>query len=153
SGAFPKASAKSAESISLKISDTPSELIIATKHLLVTIAKRGVLVRVAEPDATPIMSDVSEVELRNGVLAWERAAAPGVRFYGLGSRADAAVELRVSRVTAVKPFLISSAGYGEYHVASGDYSFDLGSANADRYRVEARGADKVDYYFFFGPAP
>src|SRR5205823_5575672 len=61
SGAVPKASAKSAESISLKISDTPSELIIATKHLLVTIAKRGVLVRVAEPDATPIMSDVSEV--------------------------------------------------------------------------------------------
>jgi hypothetical protein len=61
--------------------------------------------------------------------------------------------LRGNRVAAIKPFLISSAGYGEYHVASGQYSFDMGSAKADRYRIEAHGASKVDYYFFFGPAP
>ena len=149
----PQAPAKSAQPIPLKIGDTPDTLTIATKYLLLMIAKRGVLVRVAEPDSTPIMSDLSEAELRAGVLAWERAVTPGVRFYGLGARDDAAVELRGSRVAAVKPFLISSAGYGEYHVASGDYSFDLGSAKTDRYRIEARGANKVDYYFFFGPAP
>ena len=149
----PPAAGKSAEPIPLKINDTPESLTIATKYLLLTIARRGVLVRVAEPDGTPIMSDLSEAELRDGALAWERTAAPGVRFYGLGGRADAAVELRGSRVPAIKPFLISSAGYGEYHVASGDYFFDLGSAKADRYRIEARGANKVDYYFFFGPAP
>jgi hypothetical protein len=151
--AVPQAPGKSAQPVPLKINDTPESLTIATNYLLLTIAKRGVLVRVAEPDATPIMSDLSEAELRDGVLAWERAAAPGVRFYGLGARGDAAVELRGSRVAASTPFLISSAGYGEYHVASGDYSFDLGSAKADRYRIEARGANKVDYYFFFGPAP
>src|SRR6202040_3696152 len=144
---------KSAEPIPLKIGDTPDALTIASKYLLLTIAKRGVLVRVAEPDATPIMSDLSEAELRDGVIAWERVAAPGVRFYGLGARVDAAVELRGSRVAATRPFLISSAGYGEFHVASGDYSFDLASAKVDRYRIEARGANKVDYYFFFGPAP
>jgi hypothetical protein len=144
---------KSAEPISLSISDTPDALTIASKYLLFTVAKRGVLVRVAEPDATPIMSDLSEAELRDGVIAWERTAAPGVRFYGLGARADAAVELRGTRVAVARPFLISSAGYGEYHVASGNYSFDLGSAKEDRYRIEARGANKVDYYFFFGPAP
>jgi alpha-glucosidase (family GH31 glycosyl hydrolase) len=48
---------------------------------------------------------------------------------------------------------MSSAGYGEYHVAQGDYSFDLAKAQTDRYRIEARGANKVDYYFFFGPGP
>lgn len=139
--------------IPLKISDNPDSLTIGTKYLLLTIAKRGVMVRVAEPDATPIMSDASEAELREGVLAWERTAAPGVRFYGLGARGDAAVELRGSRVATTRPFLISSAGYGEFHVASGDYSFDLASAKVDRYRIEGRGASKVDYYFFFGPAP
>jgi hypothetical protein len=148
-----QARAKSAQPIPLKIGDTPDALTIATKFLLLTIAKRGVLVRVAEADATPIMSDLSEPELRKGAVAWERTAAPAVRFYGLGARGDAAVELRGSRVPAIKPFLISSAGYGEYHVAPGDYSFDLGSAKADRYRIEARGANKIDYYFFFGPAP
>jgi hypothetical protein len=144
---------KATEGIPLKISDTPETLTIATKYLLLTIAKRGVLVRVAEPDATPIMSDASEAELRDGALAWERTAALGVRFYGLGARADATVELRGSRVAATKPFLISSAGYGEFHVAPGAYSFDLGRTKTDRYRIEARGANKVDYYFFFGPAP
>ena len=148
-----QAPAKSAQPTPLKIGDTPDALTIATKYLLVTIAKRGVLVRVAEPDATPIMSDSSEAELRDGALAWERTAAPAARFYGLGARADAVVELRGSRIAAIKPFLISSAGYGEYHVASGDYSFDLCRAKPDRYRIEARGASKIDYYFFFGPAP
>ena len=149
----PHPSNKGAELVSLKISETPDALTIATKYLLLTIAKRGVLVRVAEPDATPILSDLSEAEVRDGVLAWERAAVPGVRFYGLGARSDDAVELRGSRVAALKPFLISSAGYGEFHVASGDYTFDLAHAKLDRYRIEARRANKVDYYFFFGPAP
>jgi len=144
---------KSAQPISLNISDTPDALTIATKYLLLTIAKRGVLVRVAEPDATPIMSDLSEAELQDSVITWERTAAPGVRFYGLGARADAAVELRGTRVAAARPFLISSAGYGEFHMSPGEYSFDLGRAKKDRYRIEARGANKIDYYFFFGPAP
>jgi hypothetical protein len=29
----------------------------------------------------------------------------------------------------------------------------LAQARSDRYRIEARGVDRVDYYFFFGPAP
>jgi hypothetical protein len=50
--ALPPAAGKSAQPIPLKISDTPDALTISTKFLLVTIAKRGVLVRSAEPDAT-----------------------------------------------------------------------------------------------------
>jgi alpha-glucosidase (family GH31 glycosyl hydrolase) len=76
-----------------------------------------------------------------------------MRFYGLGPRNDGAVELRGSRVPRAWPFLMSSAGYGEYHVAPGSYTFDLARAKPDRYRIEARGAAAVDYYFFFGPAP
>ena len=145
--------AKSTESVALKIRDNPDSLTVATKYLLLTIAKRGVLVRVAEADDTPIMVDASETEVRDGMLTWERTAAPGVRFHGLGPRGDAAVELRGSRVVAIKPFLISTAGYAEYHVAPATYSFDLARGKADRYRIEAQGAKTVDYYFFFGPTP
>jgi hypothetical protein len=145
--------AKSTEAVPLKITDDPDSLTLATKYLRLTIAKRGVLVLVAEADDTPIMVDASEAELRDGALTWERMAAPGVRFHGLGPREDAAVELRGSRVAAIKPFLISTAGYGEYHVAPANYSFDLARTKADRYRIEARGAKTVDYYFFFGPTP
>src|SRR5262249_53206247 len=86
-------------------------------------------------------------------VAWERSAPPKIRYYGLGARYDAAVELRGTRTAALKPFLISTAGYGEKHVASGKFTFDIARTKPDRYRIEARGATKVDYYFFLGPTP
>jgi hypothetical protein len=61
------------------------------------------------------------------------------------------VELRGTKTTAITPFLISSAGYGEFHQAPGEYTFDLARAKPDRYRIDARGANRVDYYFFYGP--
>jgi hypothetical protein len=126
---------------------------VATKFLVLTIAKDGILVRVAEPDGTPIMTDASPVEQKDGAITWERTAVPEARYFGLGAREDGAIELRGTRTAALKPFLISTAGYGEFHAAPGSYTFDLAQAKADRYRIEARGANRVDYYFFFGPTP
>jgi alpha-glucosidase (family GH31 glycosyl hydrolase) len=54
-------------------------------------------------------------------------------------------------VRAGVPFLYSTAGYGEYHVAPAAFTFD--AAHADRYLVEARGAALLDYYFCYGPTP
>jgi len=141
------------QSIGLRISETADSLRIASKYLLVTIAKHGVLARVAEPDGTPLMTDISEAELRNGAVTWERTAAPQARFCGLGPREDGAIELRGTRTAAATPLLISSSGYGELHVAPGHYSFDLAHEKPDRYRIEIQGGSKVDYYFFFGPTP
>src|SRR5205814_10654188 len=121
----------------------------AAKYVVLTIAKRGVVARGSEPNGAMIMEELTEGERKDGAIAWERAAPPRARYYGLGPRADAAVELRGARVAALKPFLISSFGYGELHVAPGDYSFDLARDRADRYRIEARLAAKIDYYFFF----
>ena len=118
-GAFVRGAAANPERVSFKVSETADSLNVATKYLLLTIAKRGAMVRVAEPDNTTIMADASEAEMRDGAVSWERAAPPQVRFYGLGAREDPAVELRGSRTTATKPFLISSAGYGEFHVEIG----------------------------------
>lgn len=114
--------------IAIKISDTPEHLKISTKYLLMMVAKRGVTVQVAEPDGTPIMVDASEPQSQDGVLAWERMASRDARFYGLGARDDATINLRGTRTAAQKPFLISTAGYGEFHVAPGTYSFDLARA-------------------------
>jgi hypothetical protein len=152
-GSWVEGPSRNPQSIGLKISETADYLKIASKYLLVTIAKQGILAHVAEPDGTTIMADASEAELRNGAVVWERTAPPHVQFYGLGAREDGAVDLRGARTTAITPFLISSAGYGELHTAPGSYSFDVGHAKADRYRIEIHGASKVDYYFFFGPTP
>jgi len=62
-GSFTRGPDKHPESINLKISETPEFLKIATKYLLVTISKTGILARVAESDGTTIMADATEVEI------------------------------------------------------------------------------------------
>jgi alpha-glucosidase (family GH31 glycosyl hydrolase) len=74
------------------------------------------------------------------------------RFYGLGSRRTPTLDLRGSVIQAKKPFLISSAGYGEYFRAPGAYTFDLASARPDRLRTTFAG-DRVEFFFYCGPAP
>jgi len=49
-------------------------------------------------------------------------------------------------LAAEVPFLVSTAGYGEYHASSGVYRFDLTAAG--RYRIEA---PAIDYFFYYGP--
>jgi hypothetical protein len=110
------------EAVDFKLTDTPASLRVATKYLILTIPKTGVRVQVAEADGTPIMTDAGEAEWRDGAVTWERVASPEARFFGLGAREGDAVELRGTRTTAIKPFLISSAGYGEFHQAPGEYT-------------------------------
>jgi hypothetical protein len=45
-------------------------------------------------------------------------------------------------------FLVSSAGYGEFHAGGGTYRFDFTAG--DKYRVQG---PEIDYYFYFGPTP
>jgi len=137
----------------VSVTETADSLVISSKYVALTIAKQGVIVSTAEPNGAVIMSDASEVELQDGFIAWERSAPLRARFFGLGARADSNVELRGKKVAAKKPFLLSTLGYAELHVAPGDYSFDVARAKPDRYRIEARHANKIDYYFFYGPAP
>ena len=150
---LPKGSTASSEPVLFTTSETPEALTYATKYVTVTVSKRGVLVRTTDMNGGPMMADASEIERRDGGVTWERLAPAQARFFGLGARDDASIELRGSRITGAKPFLISSLGYGEWHVAAGDYTFDVGRATPQRYRIEARGTRNVDYYFFYGPAP
>jgi hypothetical protein len=152
-GAWVEGPAIRPQTIDLKIGSTADALSITSKYLKVTITKHGVLVHVDESDGKPLMADASEVVMKDGSVSWERMAPAHVRYFGLGARESGGIELRGTRVTTMRPFLISTAGYGEWHPAPGRYDFDLAHTRADRYHIEAHGAAKVDYYFFFGPTP
>lgn len=148
-GPLAAAQAGGAEPVQVQIDDTPGAVRMRSKFLEVSIQKHGVLVRVRRLDNDQVMlADLSEPREEGGSIVWERQAAAGVRFYGLGPRADPVLDLRGQAVRAEIPFLISSAGYGEYHPGGGAFHFDF--TRADRYRIQA---PRVDYYFYYGPLP
>jgi hypothetical protein len=96
-----------------------------------------------------VMADLTEPKPQPTGVAWEREAQPGVRLFGLGpDPAGLELDWRGRTVDTFYPFLISSAGYGEYHLKEALYGFDFTAP--DRYRIAA---PTVDYYFYFGPTP
>jgi len=136
------------ETVALQIDDTPGTLRIRSKYLDVAIRKPGLLIDVRRVDGPALMADLSEPRAEGGGVAWERQAPSGVRYYGLGPRADPELDLRGKSVDALIPMLISTAGYGEYHAGPGQYHFDF--TVAGRYLIRA---PQVDYFFFYGPTP
>ena len=150
-GLLPHVPRAEREAVALEVTDAPGELVFTTRYVRLRVRKPGLLLKVTKRDETPVMEDLTEARVRDGAIAWERAAASDVQVYGLGPRAEAQLNARGRRVAAAIPFLISTAGYGEYHAAPGRYTFDL--ARADRYGIEAGGASLIDYFIYFGPTP
>jgi len=143
------------EALDLRIEEDPAAVRVRSRLLEVSLRKRGLLVTVRGPATTPgatagetLMADLSEPQLSSRGVDWERRAPAGGPFYGLGTRTDAAFDLRGQSVRAENPLLLSTGGYGEYHTGSGPFVFDFTAPG--RYRVEA---PAVDYYFFYGPTP
>ena len=136
------------EALDLHIEEDTGAVRIRSRLIEVTLRKRGLLVSVTRPGAGVVMADLSEPVAVGGAMAWERQAPDGVRFYGLGPRTDAGFDLRGQSVRSDNGFLLSTAGYAEYHPSAGPFQFDL--RPADRYRIEA---PAVDYYFLFGATP
>jgi hypothetical protein len=134
--------------VALQTEDSPDAVRFRSKALEVTIRKQGLLVRVSRLDGAPLMNDLSPPRSEAGGVAWERQALSGVAFYGLGPRTDPTFDTRGKSLRAETPFLICTAGYGEYHPGAGSYRFDF--TREDRYRVQ--GPD-IDYFFYFGPTP
>lgn len=125
--------------------DAAGAVRMRSKYLEVTVQKHGLLLRVRKVDGTPLLADVSEPQQAGSGVAWERQSPAGARFYGLGPRADPSLDLRGKAVDSDMPFLVTTAGYGEFH-AAGPARFDFTAA--DRYRIEA---PAVDYFIYYGP--
>jgi len=132
--------------VAVQIDEEQGLLRLRSKFLDVAIQKRGLLVRVRKLDGTPLTADLSEPGPSGSGVAWEREAPDRARFYGLGPRTDAEFDVRGKAVASEVPFLVSTAGYGEYHASGGAYRFDFRPGY--RYRIEAPG---VDYFFYYGP--
>jgi hypothetical protein len=135
----------SGEMVEVKASGAEGKYRFETKYLVVEIDDAGSRLTVNDPERRLLASTVAKG-------AVESAIAPGERFYGLGPRRPAKLDLRGSAIETERPFLISSEGYGEYFPAPGRYKYDLGAAQAGRRRTTAPG-ERVEFYFYYGPRP
>ncbi len=134
--------------VSVRIDETPGALHIRSETIEVVIQKHGLLVAVLRANGRSLMKDLSEPVVSGHGMAWDRESPAGERFYGLGPRPDPQFDLSGQAVSAAIPFLISTAGYGEFHAGTGPWRFDFTAAG--RYRIEA---PRIDYFFYFGPPP
>lgn len=134
--------------VRIQIDEIAGAIRLRTRVLEVRVRKSGVLIDVRAPDGTPLMSDVSEPRAAPRGIEWERGMERSARYYGLGPRTDAVFDLRGKQPATDTPFLLSTAGYGEYHASAGTHRFDFTAP--DRYRITA---PAIDYYFYFGPTP
>ena len=139
---------KVADPVSVKIDDLPGSLRITSNYLEVTLQKHGLLVRVRRLDGTPLAADLTEPHAAPAGVEWDRQMPAGALFYGLGPSIAPSLDLRGTSVNAEVPFLVCSAGYGEFHNGSGPFHFDFTAG--DRYRIQS---PAVDYYFYLGPTP
>ncbi|MBZ5624107.1 MAG: hypothetical protein LAQ69_36220 [Acidobacteriia bacterium] len=146
-GPLPEVQWEDRASVPVQVDDTPGAVRLRSNFIDVAILKHGLLLRVRRLDGTPLMADLSEPRASGAGLIWERQSLAGVRFYGLGPRADPAFDARGRSIEAETPFLISTAGYGEYHPGPGVYRFDFTAE--DRYQIRA---PVVDYFFHYGPS-
>ncbi len=147
-GPLPGVTEAERERVPVEIDDTPGAVRLRTRFLEVAVQKHGLLLRVRRADGAALLADLSEPQADGSGLAWERQAPPGARFYGLGPRPDPVFDLRGKAVAAEVPFLLSTAGFAEYHAGGGEYRMDFTAR--DRYRIHA---PRVDYFFYYGPAP
>jgi len=132
--------------VSIKIEETSGRVTVRSPLLEVSLEKSGLLAHVRRNDGTALLADLSEPRESGAGVTWDRQAPAEARFYGLGPRTDLVLDLRGKSVPAEAPFLICTAGYGEYHNLPGLYRFDFTEPN--RYRIQA---PAVDYYFYYGP--
>ena len=150
---LPPRSEADVEPVTVDVKETADAIRFSTTFLTASIQRDDLRVSARKADGALLMSDATAAQNRSGVISWERASEPGVRYYGLGARTAASLNLRGMLVHDAVPFLFSTAGYGEQHVASAKYDFDLERLRRGRYRIDVRGSDTIDYYFYYGPTP
>jgi hypothetical protein len=147
-GAMPKSDRTDGEAVPFEVIDSATSVKLRGHVIEVEIRKKGALVSVRRYDGAPLMEDLTEAQSEATGVIWERRSPGGAEFYGLGPRAETTLGLRGKSLRAERPFLLTTAGYGEFHAGTGSYRFDF--TTADRYRVQG---SEIDYYFYYGPTP
>ena len=99
-------------------------------------------------DGTPLMIDLTEARSEAGGVVWERQALPAPRSTAWDRAPTRHSTCAARALRAEVPFLVCTAGYGEYHPGAGTYQFDF--TDETRYRIQG---PEIDYYFYYGPTP
>jgi len=144
----PAATPDPKEPLTINVEDAGGAVHVRSNLISVTINKHGLLIAVHKRDGSVLMEDASEPSSDGAAVSWKRRMPAGVRYYGLGPRAAMDFDLRGQTVATEYPFLVTSAGYGEYLAGTGPFRFDFSAP--DSYRVQA---PRVDYYFYYGARP
>ncbi len=134
-------------------SQTSAALELRTRHLTVEIARRNVRITVRAAGGQVLMAEAAEARRQDRAIIIEQRAREQERFYGLGPDAAERVDRRGEIVETSRPFLISTAGYGQHFASPGRYVFDVAKTVAGRLRVTLAGAGRLDYFFYYGPTP
>ena len=135
------------DGIAFTVAERPGALDLRTRHLTVRLDRLTGTVLVRNRAGKTILT-----ELNSGTELFQAAATDGERYYGLGPRTSAQLDLRGETIEATRPLLISSAGYGIYFSVPVNYSFDLAHSAQDRVKVKAPFARRIEYFFYYGPS-
>jgi hypothetical protein len=144
-GRLPEGRPPKHDPVAIQVKDTPDRVLISSRLIEVAISKKLLQVSVHAIAGDALMQDSGPPEVVQGGIEWPRVLPLGP-FYGLGPRVAPELDLRGREIETGQPFLISSAGYGEYHPGGGTFHFDFRAANT--YRILA---PRIDYYFYYGP--
>lgn len=149
----PGPGARGGGAVNLTVTDLGTGFRMRSQYLVADIAKSGARLRVKTISGTPLLAEAAEARREADGILLDQSLGTREKVYGLGPEALANLNRRGSRVETSTPFLISSEGYGVRHLVPAKYTFDVGRAVPDRCQVAAHGANRVDYYFYYGPTP
>ena len=122
---------------------------LRTRYLSVQVDKKSFLLTVKDDEGRLLLRETAPARRSRDRVTLQFALQKDEQIYGLGPRSEPELNARGRRLTTRHPLLISTAGYGMYHLHRGEVDFDLTA----RHIVSIRGADKVEYAFYFGPYP
>lgn len=130
--------------------DAGDHVLLITKYLVLKVFKATFRVRVnAVTDGRLLLEETNAPHNRPGSINYHFTLFAGEEIFGLGPRTDLTLSARGASIDTSRPFLISTAGYGQFFTAPGEYHFDF----LRDYRLTVRHADRVDYNFYYGPEP
>jgi hypothetical protein len=148
SGPLPKVDSTDRDPVGVRMDETPAQVTLRTRSLEVILSRQDLRIEVRRVGGAMLVRDVSAARSEAAGVTWEREAPAGADFYGMGARTDPGFSLLGKSLRAETPFLVSTAGYGEYHAGAGSYHFDFNASG--KYKVSG---SEIDYYFYYGPTP
>ncbi len=136
------------KAVAVSVTEEDSRHALTSKYLAVRTDDNFERVEIRRANGAPM----TELRIRRegARMLIQQPAKLLEHFYGLGARTGA-LDARGTALTTRDPFLVSSAGYGEFFSLPGEYGFDLAAAEPHTISVAIPG-DRVELFFYYGPS-